>query len=80
MDIIMLTMLIGVTLAIARLLKLGSLVEIINRPTIIGIQVGVGATVAVGQLPKLLGETGNESGHGFTRAIQAAIGTIPKGT
>ena len=78
-DIITLTLLVGVILAIARLLKLGSLVEIINRPTIIGIQVGVGATVAVGQLPKLLGETGNETGHGFIRSIHAAISAISDG-
>jgi MFS superfamily sulfate permease-like transporter len=76
-DLITLTLLVGVILLLARLLRLGSLVEIINRPTLIGIQVGVGATVAVGQLPKLLGEDSNFTGHGFIRSINAAVGALP---
>ena len=37
--------------------RLGALVENISRRTVLGVKIGVGATVAVGQLPKLLGET-----------------------
>ncbi|MFF1635215.1 SulP family inorganic anion transporter [Leifsonia sp. NPDC058248] len=76
-DLVTLTLLVGATLLVARLLRLGSLVEIINRPTLLGIQVGVGATVAVGQLPKLLGETAEPTGHGFIRSIVAAIEALP---
>ena len=76
-DLVTLTLLVGVVLFAARLLRLGSLVEIINRPTLLGIQVGVGATVAVGQLPKLLGEATEPTGLGFVRSIEAVIAAIP---
>jgi sulfate permease, SulP family len=70
-DLITLTLMVGLILLAMRALRLGSLVEAINKPTIIGIQVGVGATVAVGQLPKLLGETSQFTGHGFLRSLEA---------
>ena len=70
-DLVTLTLLVGTILLAARVLRLGSLVEAINKPTIVGIQVGVGATVAVGQLPKLLGETSQFTGHGFLRSLKA---------
>ncbi|TFV98036.1 SulP family inorganic anion transporter [Leifsonia flava] len=76
-DLMTLTLMVGVLLLLARLFKLGSLVEAINKPTIIGIQVGVGATVAVGQLPKLLGETSNYSGHGFIRSLIGVAEALP---
>ncbi len=77
--LISLTLLVGIILLVARLLRLGSLVEIINRPTLVGIQLGVGATVAVGQLPKLLGEQGDVSAHGFVRSVNAALAALPGG-
>jgi MFS superfamily sulfate permease-like transporter len=76
-DLITLTLLVGVILLVARLLKLGSVVEVINRPTLVGIQIGVGATVAVGQLPKLLGEQGEPTGQGFIRSLVAVAEAIP---
>ncbi|GAA1762711.1 SulP family inorganic anion transporter [Agromyces humatus] len=76
-DLMALALLVGVILLLARLAKLGSLVENISRATIVGIQVGVGATVAVGQLPKLLGETENFSGHGFIRSLVAVAEALP---
>lgn len=78
-----LTLLVGVFLLIARLLRLGSLVENISQATVLGLKIGVGATVAVGQLPKLLGETENVSGHGFLRSLAAvadAVGTANPAT
>lgn len=66
-----LTLLVGVILLVARLLRLGALVENISQATVLGLKIGVGATVAVGQLPKLLGETEGTSGHGFFRSITA---------
>ena len=67
----MLTLLVGVILVLARLCRLGSLVENISGATVLGLKIGVGATVAVGQLPKLLGESFNFSGHGFVRSLAA---------
>ncbi|MEJ1087988.1 SulP family inorganic anion transporter [Microbacterium sp. Mu-80] len=72
-----LTLLVGAILLLARLLRLGGVVEYISKPTIIGVQVGVGATVAVGQLPKLLGEGGEPSAEGFIRSIVAALEALP---
>ncbi len=66
-----LTLLVGGILLIAWLLRLGSLVENISGATVLGLKIGVGATVAVGQLPKLLGETGNVSGEGFIHSLVA---------
>lgn len=77
-DLLTLTLLVGLILVVARLLRLGSLVEIINHPTLVGIQLGVGATVAAGQLPKLLGEQEEFSGHGFVRAVDAAAAALPR--
>ena len=68
-----LTLLVGAILLLARLFKLGSLVENISGATLLGMKIGVGATVAVGQLPKLLGETYDFTGHGFLRSL-AAVG------
>ncbi|MRG59634.1 STAS domain-containing protein [Agromyces sp. CFH 90414] len=75
-DLITLTLLVGVILLLARVLRLGGLVEIINRPTIVGIQIGVGATVAVGQLPKLLGERDDPTGHGFVHSFNAVLAAL----
>ncbi|SFR69001.1 high affinity sulphate transporter 1 [Agromyces sp. CF514] len=76
-DLMALTLLVGVLLLVARLARLGSLVENISRATIVGIQIGVGATVAVGQLPKLLGETTDVSAHGFLRSLEAVGAALP---
>ncbi|WP_303708174.1 MULTISPECIES: SulP family inorganic anion transporter [Microbacterium] len=69
--LMMLTLLVGVVLLLARACRLGSLVENISGATVLGLKIGVGATVAVGQLPKLLGETFDFSGHGFLRSLVA---------
>ncbi|MBP3978051.1 SulP family inorganic anion transporter [Microbacterium sp. BLY] len=73
-SLMMLTLLVGVILLIARACRLGSLVENISGATVLGLKIGVGATVAVGQLPKLLGESVDFSGHGFFRSL-VAVGT-----
>lgn len=70
-SLMMLTLLVGAILLLARLCRLGSLVENISGATVLGLKIGVGATVAVGQLPKLLGESYNFSGHGFVRSLVA---------
>jgi len=74
-----LTLLVGAILVLARLLRLGALVENISGATVLGLKIGVGATVAVGQLPKLLGEEYDLSGHGFLRSLAAvgeALGSV----
>lgn len=76
-DLTTLTLLVGVILLVARLFRLGAIVENINKSTILGIQIGVGATVAVGQLPTLLGVESNFTGHGFIRSINAVIVALP---
>ncbi|PWC03699.1 SulP family inorganic anion transporter [Agromyces badenianii] len=70
-DLMALALLVGLILLVARIARLGSLVENISKATIVGVQIGVGATVAVGQLPKLLGETTDVSAHGFLRSLVA---------
>ncbi|MDL9977706.1 SulP family inorganic anion transporter [Microbacterium sp. ASV49] len=72
-----LMLIVGVILVLARLLKLGSLVENISSATVLGVKIGVGATVAVGQVPKLLGETTNTSGEGFFRSVVAIGDALP---
>ncbi|MEV8251366.1 SulP family inorganic anion transporter [Microbacterium sp. NPDC076768] len=74
--LITLTMLVGVILLIGRLLRLGSLVENISQATVLGLKIGVGATVAVGQLPKLLGQDANDSGGGFVASLVGALGSL----
>ncbi|MEE6389512.1 SulP family inorganic anion transporter [Microbacterium paraoxydans] len=69
--LMMLTLLVGAVLLLARACRLGSLVENISGATVLGLKIGVGATVAVGQLPKLLGESFDFSGHGFLRSLVA---------
>ncbi|MFK0400855.1 SulP family inorganic anion transporter [Microbacterium sp. NPDC090225] len=70
-ELLVLTLLVGVFLILARLARLGGLVENISGATVLGLKIGVGATVAVGQLPKLLGESADFSGHGFVRSLVA---------
>ncbi len=74
--LITLTLLVGVFLLIARLLRLGSVIENVSEATLTGIKVGVGLTVAVAQLPKLLGVTENPSATGFFGMLWSAVRQI----
>ncbi|KHK97242.1 sulfate transporter [Microbacterium mangrovi] len=75
-SLVTLTFVVGVILLILRLLRLGGIVENISQPTIIGVQIGVGATVAIGQLPKLLGVSADLAGKGFLRALATLATTL----
>jgi MFS superfamily sulfate permease-like transporter len=75
-SLVTLTFMVGVILLVLRLLKLGGIVENISQPTIIGVQIGVGATVAIGQLPKLLGVNADLAGKGFLRALATIAETL----
>lgn len=72
-DLATLTLLVGIILLIARLLKLGALVENISEATQTGIKIGVGLTVAAGQLPKLLGIPGDPDAHAFIGEVRGVI-------
>jgi high affinity sulfate transporter 1 len=54
----------AVVLVAAGLLRLGGVTDLISKPVLVGFLFGLGLTVAVGQLPKLLGIQGG-SGHFF---------------
>ncbi len=77
-DLVGLTLLVGAILVVARLVKLGALIENINEATLIGIKVGLGATVALGQVPKLLGVDVEPTGHGFIRSLIATLDAVPQ--
>ncbi|GAB2448494.1 MFS superfamily sulfate permease-like transporter [Conyzicola lurida] len=77
-DLATLTLLVGVILVLARVFRLGALVENINEPTLIGLKVGLGATVALGQVPKLLGVDVEVTGHGFVRTLAATLESVPE--
>lgn len=75
-SLVALSLMVGGVLLLARLLRLGGIVENISAATVLGVKIGVGGTVVVGQLPKLLGEDLDVSGEGFLRALGAAIGAF----
>ena len=72
-DLAMLTVLVGVILLAARLLKLGTLIDNISEATLTGIKVGVGLTVAAGQLPKLLGIAGDPTADAFVGEVRGIV-------
>ena len=67
-----LTLLVGAILIVARILRLGSLVDNISGATLTGVKVGVGLTVAAGQLPKLLGVAGDPDATSFFAEARAS--------
>lgn len=77
-DLATLTLLVGVILVLARILRLGALVENINLATLTGIKVGLGTTVALGQVPKLLGVDVEPTGGGFLRTLAATLEAVPQ--
>lgn len=72
-DLATLTLLVGAILLVARLLRLGSLIDNISEATLTGIKLGVGLTVAAGQLPKLLGITGDPSATAFFDEVAGIV-------
>lgn len=73
-----LTLMVGVALLLARLLRLGSIIENISDATLTGIKIGVGLTVAAGQLPKLLGVPADPDASGFFRVLWSALKQLPE--
>ena len=72
-DLATLTLLVGVILLVARLLRLGALIDNISEATLTGIKIGVGLTVAAGQLPKLLGIPGDPTADNFFAEMRAVV-------
>ncbi|MBF4997427.1 SulP family inorganic anion transporter [Nocardia sp. BSTN01] len=68
-----LPLMVGVILLLARLARLGSIIENISDATLTGIKIGVGLTVAAGQLPKLLGVPADPAATGFFRVLWSAL-------
>ena len=64
-DLATLVLLVGLALLAARLFRLGPLVDNVSDAIVTGLKVGVGLTVAVGQLPKALGITVDADGESF---------------
>jgi sulfate permease, SulP family len=71
-----LTLLVGVILLIARALRLAVLIDNISEATLTGIKVGVGLTVAAGQLPSLLGIKGDPTADNFVAELRAVIDNL----
>lgn len=68
-----LTLMVGAILLIARLLRLGVLIDNISEATLTGVKVGVGLTVAAGQLPHLLGVPSDPAADNFFSELRAAL-------
>lgn len=72
-DLSTLVLLTGLILLAARLFRLGPLVDNISEAVITGLKVGVGLTVAAGQLPKVLGIDGAADGDSFFAELSFAV-------
>src|SRR3954454_25091236 len=81
----MLALIVGLTMAVAGIVKLGFIADLLSRPTQIGYMNGLAATILVSQLPKLCGFSVDGEGliaeaTGFFRglaagdAVPAAVG------
>jgi high affinity sulfate transporter 1 len=68
-----LTLLVGLILLAARLIHLGVLVDSISEATLAGIKLGVGLTVAAGQIPSLLGTPADPSADDFFSEMRAVV-------
>ena len=72
-DLATLVLLTGLILLLARLFRLGPLVDNISEAIITGLKVGVGLTVAAGQLPKLLGIPSDPDADTFFEELSSVL-------
>ena len=68
-----LTLLVGAILVAARVLRVGVLIDNVSDATLTGVKVGVGLTVAAGQLPALLGIAGDPEAASFFAELAGVI-------
>ena len=71
-----LAFLVGLMLLVASLLRLGSVASFISQPVLIGFKTGVGLTIVVDQIPKLLG-LHFAKGH-FLHNIGSIVSHVPQ--
>lgn len=71
-----LAVLVGATLVLASLLRLGFVANFISEPVLTGFKSGIGVVIVIDQIPKLLGIHIEKSG--FFRDIFAMVGALPE--
>lgn len=71
-----LTVLVGVILLIARLLRLGFVANFISAPVLTGFKAGIGLVIVLDQLPKLLGI--HITKQGFFRDVVSVVQHLPE--
>ncbi|MGZ8274614.1 MAG: SulP family inorganic anion transporter [Burkholderiaceae bacterium] len=71
-----LTVLVGVMLLLARLLRLGFVANFISAPVLTGFKAGIGLVIVLDQLPKLLGLHIDK--HGFFRDALSVAQHLPE--
>src|SRR4249920_3683830 len=72
-----LTLLVGATLVVASLLRLGFVADFISEPVLVGFKAGIGLVIILDQIPKLLGihfDKGNFL-HNLLATVRALPGT-----
>jgi high affinity sulfate transporter 1 len=72
-----LAFLVGVTLVISSVLRLGVIASLISDPVLLGFKAGVGLTIVVDQIPKLLGVHFTKGD--FLQNLVSIVGHIPQG-
>ncbi len=70
-----LTLLVGVLLLLARLMRLGFVASFISTPVLVGFKAGIGLVIVLDQIPKLLGIHIDK--HGFFLDLLAVVQHIP---
>jgi sulfate permease, SulP family len=71
-----LAVLSGTLLVVAGILRLGFLADFISRPILVGFKVGMGVTIAAGQLGNILGVP--VTGDGVLRKLGSAVSQLPE--
>ena len=71
-----LALLVGGVLLLASILRLGIVASFISEPVLVGFKAGVGLTIVLDQVPKLLGEH-FARGH-FLHSLVAIVGHLPQ--
>jgi sulfate permease, SulP family len=75
-ELAMLVLLVGLVLLVTRVVGLGAVVDNVSEAMLVGLKVGVGLTVASGQLPKLLGFAGDPSATNFFEHVGNALDSL----
>jgi high affinity sulfate transporter 1 len=71
----MLTLLVGLALLVASLLRLGFIANFISEPVLVGFKAGIAVVIIVDQIPKLLGMHIEKGG--FLHNVQAIVMGLP---